>query len=398
MKSNSGRHAIEDSSELTLYNKRGISLVRGSGVHLWDADGRRYLDAMSNYGVNILGHAHPAVNAAVRDQLDRLSNCHQSFYNDARERFEQTFRSVLPPTLTRIAYANSGTEANEAAIKFARVATGRRRIVSAIDGYHGRTLGSLSVTGVAKYRDGFLPLLDGCDQIPFDNTDALEEAISDAAAVMLEPIQGESGVHLCSETYLSAVRALCDRHGTLMILDEIQTGMGRTGKMFAFEHANIVPDILTVAKGIANGLPMGVTVTTEAVGERIRPGSHGGTFSGNPLVCAAAAATIQTIQKTDLLTHVGWVGDRFIDGLRSIEHRLIRETRGHGLMVAMELRTRVTPVLKALQDSGVIALSAGNRAIRFLPPLIITESQVDEIVDRLRDSLSSVDAMNVKAP
>lgn len=358
---------IEDSAEVRLYNKRGITLVRGEGVYLWDGDGRRYVDAMSNYGVNILGHCHPAVTEAVTRQLQTLVNCHQSFYNDARAVFEETLTSLLPSRLSHLAFANSGTEANEAAIKFARLASGRRRIISATDGYHGRTFGSLSVTGVAKYREGLLPLLEDCDQIPFDDLPALERSISGAAAVILEPIQGESGVHRPSPGYLAAVRDLCDRHETLLILDEIQTGMGRTGKLFAFEHEGVVPDILSISKGIANGLPMGVTVVTERVAAGIPSGSHGSTFAGNPLVCAAASATLKTISDPQLLGKIERTGQYFLEELRGIDHRLIREVRGLGLMVAVELKARITPYLKSLQQSGILALPAGPRAIRFLP-------------------------------
>ena len=382
---------IEDDGEVKLYAKRGITLVRGEGVFLWDDSGKRYLDAMSNYGVNVLGHRHPAVNNAVRQQLDRLTNCHQSFYNDVRAQFEETIRSALPASLSRLAYANSGTEANEAAIKFARLASGRRRIISTVHGYHGRTLGALSVTGVQKYREGLDPLLGDCDQVPYGDGAELEKIIAGAAAVILEPIQGESGVHLPDLNYLRSVRDMCDQNGVLLILDEIQTGMGRTGRMFAFEHVGIVPDIVSVSKGIANGLPMGVTVVTEEVASRIPAGSHGGTFSGNPLVCAAATATIATIMGDGFLERVTQVGERMLSGLRSIESRMVREARGQGLMIAVELKTRMTPVLKALQEGDVLALPAGPRTIRFLPPLILDPEQADEIVEAVRSALTVLD-------
>lgn len=380
---------MEDRAEVALYAKRGISLARGEGVFLWDTDGRRYLDAMSNYGVNVLGHAHPAVNAAVIDQLGRLANCHQSFYNDARETFEETLSGLLPHGLNRVAYANSGTEANEAAMKFAKLASGRQRIVSAHDGYHGRTLGSLSVTGIARYRQGLLPLLDGCDQVPFGDLEALDRALPGAAAVILEPIQGESGVHHAPDGYLIAVRELCGRHGALLILDEVQTGMGRTGTLFAFEKAGVLPDMITVSKGIANGLPMGLTVVSEWVAERVPTGAHGSTFAGNPLVCAAAVATLRSITAGKLLEHVILAGEAFLDGLRTINHPHLREVRGEGLMVAVELRTRVTPCLKALQDLGVLALPAGPRTIRFLPPLIIGEAELRSVVEATAAALES---------
>jgi LysW-gamma-L-lysine/LysW-L-ornithine aminotransferase len=389
--------SIEDQAEVRLYAKRGITLVRGKGVYLWDNEGRQYIDAMSNYGVNILGHAHPAVNSAVKSQVDRLTNCHQSFYNDTRARFEQVLTDLLPKQLSKISFANSGTEANEAALKFARLATGRTRIVSAEHGYHGRTFGSLSVTGVEKYREGVAPLLGECTQVPFDDLTALEGAVEGAAAVILEPVQGESGIHAPSAGYLRSVRELCDRHDVLLILDEIQTGMGRTGRLFAFEHHDIVPDILTVSKGLANGLPMGVTVVTGSVAERIPAGSHGSTFAGNPLVCAAAAATLETIVATGLVEHVERVGKYFIDALRALDHRMVREVRGQGLMVAIELKTRITPYLKSLQEHGVLALPAGPRTIRFLPPLIIHDEELNEIVLAMKTALAERDGEEVQS-
>jgi len=378
---------VEPQREVRLYNKRGITLIRGQGAFLWDSEGRRYIDAMSNYGVNILGHAHPAVNAAVTTQLAKLSNCHQSFHNDARAAFEETLTSRMPPQLSRVAFANSGTEANEAAIKFARLATGRQRLVSAHHGYHGRTFGSLSVTGVDKYREGVGPLVGDCDQIPFDDLPAAEVALPGAAAVILEPIQGESGVHRPAGSYLQGIRDLCDRHGVLLILDEIQTGMGRTGRLWAFEHEGVVPDIVSISKGLANGLPMGATVVTEAVAAGIPSGAHGSTFAGNPLVCAAATATLETVTEGGLLDHVALAGEEFIESLRAIGHPMIREVRGTGLMVAVELKTRVTPYLKALQQSGILALPAGPRTIRFLPPLIIDRDHLNEIVAALASAL-----------
>ncbi|HEV3309363.1 MAG TPA: aspartate aminotransferase family protein [Chloroflexota bacterium] len=380
---------IEETAEVHLYNKRGISLVRGEGVYLWDSEGRRYLDAMSNYGVNVLGHCHPAVSRAVKAQLERLTNCHQSFYNDARAEFEETLTKLLPAGLRQIAFANSGTEANEAAIKFARLATGRQRLISAEHGYHGRTMGALSVTGVAKYQEGLQPLLGECETIPFDDLDALEKTAPGAAAVILEPVQGESGVHPPAPGYLRAVRQLCDEHGVLLILDEVQTGIGRTGRLFSFEHDGVVPDIISISKGLANGLPMGATVVNESVAGRIPSGAHGSTFAGNPLVSAAATATLRVVADAGFLTHVEEAGVDFIEQLRRIGHPMIREVRGIGLMVAVELKTRVTPYLKALQDAGILALPAGPRTIRFLPPLIIEREQLAEIVAGLRNAMES---------
>jgi acetylornithine/LysW-gamma-L-lysine aminotransferase len=375
---------IETEAEVRLYNKRDITLVRGDGVHLYDREGRRYLDAMSNYGVNVLGHRHPAVDSAVRHQLDQLISCHQSFYNDARAEFERVLLRMLPPELCRIAFANSGTEAIEAAMKFARIASGRQRIIAAEHAYHGRTFGALSVTHDPKYRDPFRPLLDGCEHVAYDDLDALEAILPGAAAVILEPIQGEAGVRVPSKGYLAAVRELCDRHGALLILDEVQTGIGRTGKLFAFEHEGVVADILAVSKGLANGLPIGVTVVRQEVADKVPTGSHGSTFAGNPLACAAARATLQTVGEQHLLDHVAESGAWFVAGLNGLSHPLVLQVRGRGLMVAAELKTRATAVLKAMQREGVLALPAGNRTIRFLPPLIMTRDELDRVVEVFR--------------
>lgn len=378
---------IETEAEIRLYNKREITLVRGDGVHLYDSDGRRYLDAMSNYGVNVLGHRHPAVDAAIRHQLDQLISCHQSFYNDSRAEFERVFLGVLPPELCRLSFANSGTEAIEAAMKFARIATGRKRIIAAEHGYHGRTLGALSVTHDPKYRDPFRPLLEDCEHVAYDDMAALEAVVAGAAAVILEPIQGEAGVRTPSEGYLRSVRELCDQHNVLLILDEVQTGMGRTGTLFAFERDEVVPDILTVSKGLANGLPIGVTVVTQGVADSVPAGSHGSTFAGSPLACAAARATLQTVNEKDVLDHVVEAGDMFMSCLRDAAEPLVREVRGRGFMVAVELKTRVTPVLRAMQQNGVLALPAGNRTIRFLPPLIMTEEELKRVVEVFRGAM-----------
>jgi acetylornithine/LysW-gamma-L-lysine aminotransferase len=372
---------IEAASEIQLYSKRGISLVRGDGVHLYDSDGRRYLDAMSNYGVNVLGHRHPAVDSAIRHQLDQLISCHQSFSNDARAEFERVFLGALPPELCRISFANSGTEAIEAAMKFARIASGRQRIIAAEHGYHGRTLGALSVTHDPKYRDPFRPLLADCEHVAYDDLNALEAALPGAAAVILEPIQGEAGVRIPAPGYLRSVRELCDRHDALLILDEVQTGIGRTGKLFAFEHEAAIADILAVSKGLANGLPMGVTVVRQEVADKVTSGSHGSTFAGNPLVCAAARATVQTVAEKPLLDHVAEAGEAFVSSLQGSAHPLVREVRGRGFMVAVELKTRATPVLKAMQQNGVLALPAGNRTIRFLPPLIMSRDELNRVAE-----------------
>jgi acetylornithine/LysW-gamma-L-lysine aminotransferase len=384
-----GLRAAEDSWLIPLHAKRGISLARGRGVWLWDTDGRRYLDLMSNYGVNVLGHAHPRVNAALRRQLSLLWNCHQSFYVEARGTFLRTLIAQLPDSLRRVTFGNSGAEAVEAALKFARVATGRTDIIATHRAYHGRTFGALAATGEARYRDPYAPMLAGLSHVPFDDVPALEAALTArTAAVILEPIQGEAGVRIPRPEYLAEVRGLCAQVGALLILDEVQTAF-RTGAMFAFQRSGIEPDILCLSKGIANGMPLGVTVVTEAVSERIPKSSHGSTFGGNPLVCAAAIATLEVLGTEAFQRGVRETGAYFLEQLRRLDHPLVREVRGEGLMLALELKRPVTPVLKALQERGVLALPAGNLAIRFLPPLVLTRRQVDKGMEALGAALNA---------
>jgi len=381
--------AIENEFQIPLYRKRDIALVRGEGVHLWDADGRRYLDMMSNYGVAILGHTHPDVTAAVVEQAQTLISCHQSFYNDARARFIEALERLLPDGLRRISFANSGAEAVEAALKYARAATGRQRIVSTRRGYHGRTMGALSVTGEQKHRGPFEPLIPGIDQVAYGDLEGLETTLSDAAALIVEPVQGESGVRVASVDYMRGLRRLCDETGALLILDEVQTAF-RTGRTWAWEHSGARPDMMTLSKPLANGLPIGVTIVSDTVGEKIPPGSHGTTFGGNPLVCAAGVATLSAVSAPEFNRHVAHVGSVFLERLRAISHPLIREVRGAGLMVAVELKRNVSPVLQRMQQDGVLAIPAGSTAVRFLPPLIVEEDHVRAAGDALERALHAV--------
>jgi LysW-gamma-L-lysine/LysW-L-ornithine aminotransferase len=393
--------AVEERYEIPLYRKRDIALVRGEGVYLWDADGRRYLDMMSNYGVNILGHAHPAVTEAIVEQARTLGNCHQSFYNDTRARFIAALEGLLPEQLRHVSFSNSGAEAVEAALKYARAATGRHRILSTKRGYHGRTLGALSVTGEQKHRTAFLPLLEGCDQVPYGDLEATSSCLADAAAIILEPIQGESGVRLAPPGYLAGLRRLCDESGALLIFDEVQTAF-RTGRTWAFEHLSgppdcvrpaegAVPDIMTLSKSLANGLPMGVTVVSDRVREGVPPGSHGSTFGGNPLVCAAGAATLSVVSDPAFNRHVADIGGIFLESLRAIRHPLIREVRGVGLMVAVELKRNASPVLQRMQSDGVLAIPAGSTAVRFLPPLIVEGKHINEAADSLERAIRAAE-------
>lgn len=381
--STTGIREIEDSRLLALYGKREIALVRGAGVELWDSDGKRYLDCMSNYGVNILGHAHPAVSAAIEEQVKTLSNCHSSFYNDERARFLAVLAGMAPADLSRAFLCSSGAETIEAALKFARVATGRTKVVAAKRGYHGRTLGALGATAEKKYREPFLPLLEGVSHVPFDDSDALGAAVDhETSAIVLEPIQGEGGIYEPGADYLAAALEIARASGALLILDEVQTAF-RTGALFACQHTGVTPDILCVSKGIANGFPFGVTLVTEAVAARVPAGSHGTTFGSNPLACAAATATLTALRDEGLFAAATRVGAYFVEQLQGLRSPKIRDVRGRGLMIGVELKERATKYLRGLQEAGVLALMAGPTTLRFLPPLIFTERDVDEVVSVL---------------
>ena len=374
-------------SPIPLHAGRGLRLVRGEGSYLWDDRDRRYLDLMTNYGVNLLGHSHPEVTAAITNQAGRLTNAHQSFDTPARDELLQALGALLPPPLTRISFGNSGAEAVEAAMKYARVATGRTGVVATHRAYHGRTFGALAATADAKYRDPFAPMLEGVRHVPFDDLDALDKVLDDSVgAVIIEPIQGEGGVRVPADGYLKGIRERCDAHGSLLICDEIQTGF-RTGAVFAFSREDIMPDILCLSKSIANGLPLGVTVTTEAVSDRVPKGSHGSTFAGNPLVCAAGAATLRVLTDQGLHRRAQQAGDRFQERVRGLGLTQVREVRGRGLMLAVELKKPATPVIKAMQERGVLALPGGGTVIRFLPSILIDDAQLDEGVEVLADAV-----------
>ena len=373
-----------------FYAKRDIALVRGDGAMLYDADGRAYLDAMSNYGVNVLGHAHPAVTAAITRQAATLLNCHQSFANDVRVLFLRALVDLAPGALSRAFLSNSGTEAIEAGLKFARVATGRAKLVAARGGYHGRTIGALAATAEKKYREPFAGLLGAVQHVPYNDLDALAAAVDgDTAAVVLEPVQGEGGIHLAAPGYLAGAAEIAARAGALLLVDEVQTAL-RTGSIFAVEHDGVVPDILCTAKGLANGVPIGATLVTEAVAGALSAGVHGSTFGGNPLACAAGLATLGAICSEGLLAVSVARGERLRAGIEALDSPLVRAVRGRGLMVGVEFKTRVTPILRALQDRGVLALPAGSLVIRLLPPLVISDTQLDMAVAALGETLEAL--------
>ena len=380
---------LEMDRQLSLYAKRDIALVRGEGSYLFDSDGKRYLDAMSNYGVAILGHADPEYADAMADQLRTLTTCHQSFYNDQRAEALAAIATVLPANLTRSFLSNSGAEAIEAALKFAIAATGRQRLVAAKRGYHGRTLGALSATFDPKYRGPFEPLPISAVHGGYNDIDSLTSLVDgETAAIIIEPIQGEGGIHPGDAAYLQACRALADEHGALLIADEIQTGF-RTGAPFAISASEVVPDIMVTAKALGNGFPIGLTAVTDAISAKIPASAHGTTFGANPLACRAAVVTLNAIRERGLYENAEELGPVLMRRIEAIGSPRIRQVRGRGFMIGVEMKERVTAVLRGLQERGVLALPATPVVFRLLPPLIWGEEQIDEFVAALSDTLSA---------
>ena len=370
----------------TTARRGDIVFERGEGCWLYDHQGRRYLDLGSAQGVAMLGHGHPHVVEAIARQASTLALCPSFLYNDVRARFAQALVEVLPRHLGHVFLANSGAEAMDGALKFARLATRRPAFVAATKGFHGRTFGALSVTWEPKYREGFGPLLETV-HIPFNDTAALDAAIGDTtAAVVLEVVQGESGVNIGSPAFLQAAQRLCRERGALLILDEIQTGFGRTGRWFALEHAGLEPDIICLAKGLGGGFPMGALAYTKAIRDVLSPGAHGSTFGGSPLACAAGLAAIEAYRGEGLIEQSAALGAALLDRLRTALDGAaqVRDVRGLGLMLAVELRGKVAPVLKSLMmDHGVIALPAGPTVLRLLPPLVISTEEIALGVDAI---------------
>ncbi len=381
-------YEIETRYGAGVYAKQQLSIVRGQGASLFDAEGNEYLDCSSGHGVANLGHAHPKVAAAIAEQAATLVTLFESFPNDKRAALMQKMASLVPG-LERVFFCNSGAEAVEAALKFGRLSTGRTNIVAAMRAFHGRTFGALSATFNKKYRDGFEPLVPGFSHVPYNKVEALEAAVDEGtAAVILEVVQGEGGVYPAETEYLRAARRICDEKGALLIVDEIQTGFGRTGKMFAVQHFGITPDLLCCAKSLAGGVPMGAVLIGEKV-QNLLPGAHGSTFGGNPLSCAAGLAALAAIEEEDLAGQAAAKGAYLMDKLRRINSPLIREVRGMGLMVGIELKQKVAPYLKALQEKRVIALNAGMTVIRLLPPLVISYEQMDRVAEALEEVLAA---------
>ena len=376
---------LEDQYTSGVYTKRPVAIVRGLGAHLWDADGKEYIDCVGGQGAANLGHANPVVAQAIAEQAMRLISCPEMFYNDRRAALEEKLANLTG--MGRVFLCNSGAEAVEAAIKFARLLTGRTGIVAAMRGFHGRTMGALSATWEKKYREPFEPLVPGFSHIPYNDQEALGAAVTDkTAAVILEVVQGEGGVRPGDPLFLKLAQNLCRQRGALLIIDEIQTGWGRTGKMFAHQHYGLEPDLLCLAKSMAGGLPMGATMIASRLGE-LPIQVHGSTFGGNPLACAASLAAIGYLEDNHLPERAAELGAWFLGMLSRIESPLIREVRGLGLMAGIELKQKVTPYLQDLMGKGVMALPAGLTVMRFLPPLVISKADLQVVVEKVSEVL-----------
>jgi predicted acetylornithine/succinylornithine family transaminase len=384
---------------MNTYGRYPIVLRKGRGMKVWSSDGKEYLDFVAGVAVNILGHCHPRVVVAIQKQAQRLIHVSNYYYIEPQIKLAKLL--VENSFADKVFFCNSGAEANEAAIKLARKYAkeqgnpDRFEIITALNSFHGRTLAALTATGQEKFQKGFEPLVPGFKYVPFNDINALRKTVTDdICAVLLEPIQGEGGVNLPDHDYLKQVRDLCDEYNILLILDEVQTGMGRTGKLFAYEHFEIKPDIMTIAKGLGGGVPIGAMLATEKVANAFQPGNHASTFGGNPLVCAAAVATIETLLEDGfLLDQCNRMSHYFIEkleGLRTKFPRLIKDIRGKGLLLAMELTQQGDSIVKACLEKGVLINCTTGNVLRFIPPLIVHRKEIDQLVDILNGVFSKI--------
>lgn len=377
---------LEDQYELPVYPRRDIILVRGKGAKLYDDQGRVYIDCASNVGVSNIGHGREEVARAIYEQYLTLPNCYGVFYNPVRARLAERLISLSPPELKRVFFCNSGAEAVEAALKFARASTGKTEIIAAMRSFHGKTFGALAATWGEDYQKPFEPMMPGMKHVPFNNFQKMNDAVNEnTAAVILELVQGEGGVRVGDKSYFQQVRELCNQKGVLLILDEVQTGFGRTGTLFACEQF-VTPDMLCLAKSLAGGIPMGAVLCSEAINVPVK--SHTSTFGGNPLACAAALASLDIIEQEKLPEKAKSLGTYVLEKLKEIKSGKIREVRGLGLMLGIELKEKAGPSIQKLMENGVIALLAGPTVIRLLPPLVITKEEIDQVLSALQKTLT----------
>jgi acetylornithine/N-succinyldiaminopimelate aminotransferase len=386
------REELIASSERNIigtYRRQPVVFVRGEGAHLWDTEGKEYVDFVAGIAVCSLGHSHPKVVEAICRQAGTLMHVSNLYYTEPQIRLAEML--VENSFADKVFFCNSGAEANEAAIKLARKyghdnLKGRYEILTMKGSFHGRTLAAITATGQEKFHVGFSPLPEGFRYIPFNDVQCLEKAVSKkTCAVLLEPIQGEGGVRVPDEGYLRAVREICDRKGILMILDEVQTGMGRTGKLFGYEHYGVTPDIMTLAKALGNGIPVGALAATEKVAASFGPGTHASTFGGNPLAMAAAVATLETILAEGFLENCRRMGEYLQERLWSLrkDHPVVQDVRGKGLLVGLDLTVEGNSIVKACLERGVLINCTFDHILRMVPPLVITRQDVDRLVQVL---------------
>jgi LysW-gamma-L-lysine/LysW-L-ornithine aminotransferase len=384
-----------------VFSKKPVVFTNGKGALLWDINGKEYVDCGSSYGVAALGHCHPRIVEAIKAQADQLITLHSGYYNDKRAEFIQKLVQITPKGLDKAFLSNSGAESVECAIKLARKATGKPEIIALMGGYHGKTMGALSLTWDKKYREPFAPLVPEMKHVSPENPQKLAEAISDkTAAVIIEPIRGEGGIRMLPEGYLQEAREICNRRGILMILDEVQSAFGRTGKNFACENWDVTPDIMCLAKPFAGGLPIGITVAREDLMSAFKTGEHTTTFSGSPMVCAVGCAAIDALVEEKLAEKAATNGKylkMLLDDLAQ-KHKAIKEVRGLGLMLGMELRYDVHDVLFKTLNKGVLVVDAGRTVIRLLPPLVISKQQIDRAITALNETLGEIENERASSP
>jgi len=385
----------EDQYLGNLYQKFPVTIEKGFGSHVWDINNKEYIDCMGGYGVALVGHRNERVVNAIKAQIGRILTVHSSFYNKTREEFLENLIKVAPKGLSQVHLNNSGAESVEAAIKFARKFSGKKGMVAMKGSYHGKSMGALSLTFNPKYRESFQPLVEKVSFSSYGNIDELRATVDkDTAFVILEPIQGESGIHVPPDGFLQDVRKLCDENKILLIFDEIQSGLGRTGSMWASNHWETVPDIMCVAKGIAGGVPMGVTLVRPDILSVMKKGEHSSTFGGNPLSCATGTATIQALTQDGLIENAKNMGQKLRQGLEELKskHKIIREVRGKGLMIGVELKFEVKDILMEGIKNGLLLLYSGRNILRFLPPLVISEEDITKTLKILDELLTNEEA------
>ncbi len=367
------------------YPNRGISFVDGSGMYLREKSGEKYLDLGSQYGVTVFGYNHPRITPALASQLNKLINLHGSFESTVRTNAAKKLVEQAGGKISRVFFSNSGSEAIEGALKFARLTTGKQHFLSFTGSYHGKTLGALSATSGDKYRNPFQPLIWDFSHLPYGDKDQVKKSITqDTAGIIFEPVQGEGGIILPPNGFLEFLQEICLEKGLLLIVDEIQTGVGRTGTFLAYQKYGMEPDIVCMGKGIAGGIPVGVTLTSEDVAQKIPLHIHTTTFGGNPLAGSGIIAVLEEFSDGKLQNHIRIMGNYFLNELKKLKHPKIIETRGIGLMLGIELRENATFVLKALQQNHIIAIPAGSNVVRFLPPYLITEKEIDRLIEALK--------------